>query len=416
MKNRATPLAAALILAASAASAQLLQTTGSGTGLNLGSTNNSPFAPTSPANTDPDWIFKCSTPPYLPCTPAEILRRDAVKTSQKCPTVPATAKCMDFVMRNGDSNPMANYSAQTPPEGYKWSSPDCQRIPCRIDPVNPTTPNQQAPSQSPAQDSGQEYGVTGGLIGPPCPPDICKTEGPQPFQDDASFKAAMAVQEAATPGKVIDLGNRSYAYDVGDGTYALGGQINGRPVSGRPNLPEAIPGLQAAIEKKAIADKLAAETRKADENMFTGTSAGGDQNRTATPPGGGRDDGASVDGVQRQLGGGRGSGGPGVASTGGGSGSSGGGAGSTGGGADVIKVAGSSIKLGEIETTFVRNQNMEKLINGAAKNYKSGQMTNFVDGSGQVGGTVNGRQADPPVDAKYLGKQQWAAQEDAKKP
>ena len=410
MKNRATPLAAALILAATAASAQTPPYTSGGSSFN---SNSNPFGAITIPNTDPDWIFKCGTPPYLQCTPTEILRRDAVKTAQKCPTVPATTKCADWVMRNGDSNPMANYAASTPPNGFKWSSPDCTRIPCRIDPIAPTTPTR--PNAATAPTPNQEYGVTGGLIGPP---DLRDT-GPQPYADDDSFKAAIAAQEAATPGKVIDLGNRTYAVDDGNGEFTLGATQGGYPIS-FPRKAADIPGLQVAIEKKAVADKLAAEQLKAEQNMFTGASAGGDQNRTAATPGGGRSDGADVDGVQRQLGGG-GSGGPSVTSSGGTTGSTGGGTGgggpstSSGDGKDVIKIAGSTIKVGEIETTFVNNQKVEKLINGAAKTYKNGDMTNFVDSSGQVGGTVQGRMADPPT-SEFQGKQQWAAQEGPKKP
>lgn len=403
MKNRATSLAAALILTATAASAQLFPTS-NGTGPTFNSSSNNPFAATSPANSDPDWIFKCGTPPYLACTPAEITRRDAVKNNQFCPTVPPTAKCTEFIMRNGDSNPMGNYAAQTAPDGFKWANPDCTRIPCQITPTT-TAPK---PGEKTVAREGEP-----GFIGPP------DLRGPQPFTDDAAFKAAMTSQEETTPGKVIDLGNRQYAVDIGGGQYSVGGQIRGRTVGGTPVPAAQIPGLQAAIDKKAAQDKLVADTNAANENMFTGSSAGGNQNRTAATPGGGRDDGAAVDGVQRELGGGgTGSGGPTTASSGGGSGSTGGGSSggvtSTGGGNDDIKV---KVKHGEVMatgTTFVLNQNMEKIINGAEKTYKNGNMTSFsVDG--EVGGTVTGRPADPPVDAKYLGKQQWAAQSDAKK-
>ena len=396
MKNRATPLAAALILAASAANAQT--TTSGGSVLSFGSSASHIFNVTSApsTNSDPDWIFKCGTPPFLACTTAELNLRGAVLANRTCPP-PASTRCADYLMRN-PPNPLENYSASSVPDGFIWSSPTCTRIPCRIEPTG-ATPADKSTSKQPLTQNDP------GFIGPPDPR---ANTGPQPYKDDASFNAAMKVQEEATPGKVIDLGDRRYAVDDGQGNYSLGGLQGGYPVS-VPTTADKIPGLKDAIQAK-----------KANEAMFTNTAAG--NNPPSTPStqnggrsgggnvGGGRDDGAVVANAQNQANGGRGSVGA-TGTTGSGGGGKGGAATGGAGNPDTtISIDGNATKVGDIPVTFVHNQGMQSIIQRAASASTNGQVNGLVGGNGEIGGTVSGRLKEPPVDAKVLGKQQFEPQ------
>jgi hypothetical protein len=351
MKNRATPLAAALVLAA--ASAQ------------------------TATSSDPDRIFKCSTPPFSACTPAEDAQRNDVLRSRDCSTMPGNTKCVDYLMKNGGGNPIENYSASTLPDGHKWTNPDCTRIPCQI---TSTTPEQKS---SP--------------ILFPLGPD----QDPQPFADDAAFQNALKQQEEATPGKVIDLGNRRFAVDVGDGQFSIGGTIDGVPANGMPKNGAQIPGLKEVIEAKV-----------ANLTMFKGTADGGTPpaipNGTSPVTNGttpsGYNDGVVVAGNQEQIGGGnKGSGGPGEPDR-----ADGGAIAS--GTMDTISIDGQTIEISKIPITYVLHQKTQELILNAAAAHNNGNIPGLTDANGKVGGTVDGRPADPPVDPNQLGKIQAVKQ------
>jgi hypothetical protein len=225
-------------------------------------------------------------------------------------------------------------------------------------------------------------------------------QDPQPFADDAAFQEALKLQKEATPGMVIDLGNRRFAVDIGNGQFSIGGTIDGHPVNGMPKDGAQIPGLTEAIA-----------AQQADRTMFDTSSGGGGTppatpNRTSPATNGatrsGYDDGFAVASDHQTLSGGnKGSGGPdsssGADETDGANGVSAPAA--SGSPNHVVKIDGRTIKVDGMHT-FVRNQRIEK----GLRETTNGEIHDFVGPNGHVGGTVPGRQADPPVDPNQLGK------------
>ncbi|MDP3544098.1 MAG: hypothetical protein Q8T11_16650 [Elusimicrobiota bacterium] len=260
------PLAAALFLLSSPAAAQLLTGPSGGGGFSFGGAGSL----ASQASPVTDFTFRCGTPPWKACTDVEMNQRQPILMARQCPA-PVTAACTDFLMRElGASNPAETIAAYTPPPGREWASPDCQRIPCRLADAPSSSSPRPAPGAG-AVESGLPYDQQPGFIGPPAP---SRNQGPQPFTDENSFRQAMREQENLTPGKVVDLGNNTYAVDTGDGNYSIGGLCSGAPCSGMPKPADQIPGLADALQ-------LANSINNGNKNAFGPTS-------TPAPSGGSR--------------------------------------------------------------------------------------------------------------------------------
>lgn len=396
------PLAAALLLIAASAAAQPLASGFSMTGANSSS---NPFALQLAPGSAPvdEMVFKCGTVPYVACTTAQTNLREAVRTSKKCPQ-PAIPACVDFLMKQSNStNPAETIAAFTPPPGTQWASPDCTHIPCRL---------ADSPAASGQTLAGRSYEDEPGFIGPPSP---FRNQGPQPFADESSFKQAMKEQEELTPGKVVDLGNNTYAVDTGDGNYSIGGLCNGAPCNGLPKPADQIPGLADALQAANSLNNGGNSLNNDNPNGFTassnkqtpnldnsGRTSGGEQQADDTNPsdeakGMGRQ--AAADSVA--VSGNSGSSGSGSSFASNGSPSSGGATAE-----QVIKTKAAA--LGSIEITYTRLQQTEDTIKGAAGAFNNGQMTGFASPNAPA---ASGRLAEPPVDEKYLGKIQASSNE-----
>lgn len=399
------PLAAALLLIAASAAAQPFSTgLGNGfsmTGANSGS--NSLGLQLAPGSSPVDeMVFKCGTVPYVACNDSQLNLREAVRTSKKCPQ-PAIPACVDYLMKQSNStNPAETIAAYNPPPGTQWASPDCTHIPCRL---------ADSPTGSGAVESGLPYDQQPGFIGPPAPP---KSQGPQPFADESSFKQAMKDQEAVTPGKVVDLGNNTYAVDTGDGNYSIGGLCSGAPCNGLPKPADQIPGLADALQAANSLNSGGRSINNDNPNGFTASSnkqtpsmnnAGqtGDQsqaddtNPSDEAKGMGRQ--AAADSVAVSGASGSSSGGTSVASSG---------SPSSGGATPEEVIKTKAAALGSIEITYTRLQQTEDSIKGAAGAFNNGQMTGFASPNAPA---ASGRLAEPPVDEKYLGKIQASSNE-----
>lgn len=404
------PLAAALLLMAASASAQLINP-GAGSGFSMTGSNSSPspfalqLAPGS-APVD-EMVFKCGTVPYVACTTAQTNLREAVRVSKKCPQ-PAIPACVDYLMKQSNStNPAETIAAYNPPPGTQWASPDCTHIPCRLadSPTGPASPSGQTLA-------GRSYEDEPGFIGPPSP---FRNQGPQPFTDESSFKQAMKDQEAVTPGKVVDLGNNTYAVDTGDGNYSIGGLCNGAPCNGLPKPADQIPGLADALQTAHSINSGGNSLNGDNPNGFTASSnkqtpsmnnAGqtGDQgqaddtNPSDEAKGMGRQAAADSVAVSGASG----------SSSGGGTSVASSGSPSPGGATPEQVIKTKAAALGSIEITYTRLQQTEDSIKGAAGAFNNGQMTGFASPNAPA---ASGRLAEPPVDEKYLGKIQASSNE-----
>lgn len=204
--NIKTPLPAALLLAASSASAQLLSP---GPGFSMTSPNAGSFS--LPAGPVDDVVFKCNTPPYIPCTDVHMNKREAIRIAGRCPE-PASSACMDYLMRtSGSANPVQTIAAYNPPEGTKWASPDCTHIPCRL------ADSPSAPSVTAAPKPGDPEFI--GPIQDPPP-------APRAAQDRAALADARSeIGQDGIKG-VVDLGNGRFAKMRDDGTAEVCGRAS----------------------------------------------------------------------------------------------------------------------------------------------------------------------------------------------
>lgn len=163
--NITPPLAAILLMTASAASAQTLAAPGLG-GFN-GAPSNAMSLGGAPA-ADDDMIFKCGIPPNAACTPAQLSRREAVRTSGTC-SAPASKACVDYFMTGpGAANPSQTIAAYTPPAGQEWASPTCQHIPCQLAnvPAKPDAPGEISAASARGNGVKNAAGFGGGLTDP----------------------------------------------------------------------------------------------------------------------------------------------------------------------------------------------------------------------------------------------------------
>lgn len=359
------PLAAALLLIAASASAQPLAG-----GYNFGGgQNTTPFSLGAASGPVDDIVFKCGTVPYIACTAEHMNKRENIRITGICPA-PASAACTAYLMSTrGAANPVETIAAYDPPPDMVWADPRCQQIPCRVvprtDEIVVTGRRRPAPT-----DSGLPYDQQPGFIGPPAPP---RNQGPQPFTDETAFRQAMREQENLTPGKVVDLGNNTYAVDTGDGNYSIGGLCNGAPCNGMPKRADEIPGLADALQ-------LANSLNNGNKSGFGPTS-------TQTPPAGsgrtsqGTPDVASTPSSEAQNSGG--DAGSLFRSNGGGRGAPAGGTSGSGYAAtaassedQVIKTA--AADLDDIRLTHIKTQEIQKGLDATEKSVAGGMDGTFA--------------------------------------
>ncbi len=409
MKNKALPLAAALLAAAVSAPAQTFS---------LGSltspTGTNSFSMTAGAS-DPDWIFKCSTPPYKACTPDEEKRRDFIKSNGVCPA-PVSKACTAYVMQNSNQADqflaIHNNPAMQNEEFFK----KCGTIPyraCTADEEKQRTewlkqgkPNDDGVCAVPP--GGVNFGSLGDLGG----------NTPQPFKDDESYQAALKDQRQAFPDqKIVELPNRTFAVDTGGGKYSISGVCSGGPCSGMPQIPNQM--ITVALMKQD------AQAKQQDTPKMGANAIGSDTVQQA-PAGrapkigdGGSGDGAEVVASQNQVNGGGGSprsGTPpltGSGVTGGGSYSGGSVTAKGDGRSDAnndIAIDGNTVTA-DGEITYIKLQEHQQKIRADEKTFVNGGMTGFAAPNAPTPGTVG----DPPVDPKYLGKIQAAANDGSAK-
>lgn len=253
MKTR-NPLAAALLLLASAASAQPYAP-GAGAGFSMTGTNSAPFSMAGATAENDDMLFKCSTVPYIACTTAQMNQRELIRETRICPR-PVSAACEDYLKRNPfGPNPAETIAAYTPPPGREWASPTCQRIPCRLA-DEPSAPG-AAPAPTPASNS---YEDDPGFIGPPSP---FRASRSAPVMSDAQFQQAFDSAKKEHGASAIDLGNKRYGILNDDGT------INVCGAQGCSKRPQS-----------EFADQI--QLARNESFSFNGASAGGRTN-TGSP-------------------------------------------------------------------------------------------------------------------------------------
>jgi hypothetical protein len=385
MKTR-NPLAAALLLLASSAPAQLLNP-----GASFGTSSQSPFSLSGASASDDDMVFKCSTPPYIACTTAQMNRRELVRETRVCPS-PVSKACTDY-LESAAGRPLSTGPIQllgNSPD-VKWASPDCTHIPCRL-------------ADSPA--SGLPYDRQPGFIGPPAPP---QNNLPPAF-DPKDFQKELAAARAESQNTIVDMGDNRYGVVLEDGTVSVCGSglcSMPRPASEFPKLAEQI---QAAVSLNSGGESL----NNGNPNGFTASSNKQTPNldnsgRTNAPEQAAANNNPSEEarsfGQQAASDSAAVSGTSAFGSAAGGSVASGGYA-SAATEDQVIKTKAAS--LGSIEITYSRLQKTEADIQGAAGAFKDGQMTGFASPNAPA---ASGRPEMPPVDEKYLGKIQAASNE-----
>lgn len=397
------PLAAALLLIASAAAAQPFSA-GAGSGFSLTGANSSPLLLAPGAGPIDEMVFKCSTPPYVQCTAAQLNLREAVRTSGKCPQ-PAIPACVDYLMRqSGASNPAETIAAYTPPDGMKWASPDCTHIPCKL-----VDDSRKSTVIDGIVVTGRRYDQQPGFIGPPAP---LKNALPPAF-DSKEFQKELAAARADNQYTVVDMGDNRYGIVFDDGNVSVcgAGQCTmPRPASDFPKLPEMIQAAQSLNSGAGSINNdnpgFTASSNKQTPNLNNaGRTAGGapaDPGPGASASNEAREFGQQAANDSAAISGTSGSGGSGAGGT---SVASGGAAAAGPGEGEVIKTRAEA--LGSIEITYSRLQKTEADIKGAAGAFDKGQMTDFA----APNAPASGRLAEPPVDEKYLGKIQASSNE-----
>lgn len=348
--NIKNPLAAAFLMTASAVLAQPYAANPGWTG--PGGTTSNLFSLNGASAPDDDMLFKCSTVPYIACTPAQLNRREAMQRSGKCPE-PASKACVDYLMSNaGSVNPAETIAAKDPGKGNEWLSPDCTQIPCRTKPAKEDA--SEAAAHGPAPQPGDP-----GFIGPLLPP------GFYDKQDKEALAKARAEIGQDGVKDVVDLGGGRLAMMLDDGRVGI---------CTRSQCEKPVPADSVKDPKVAawVASNKMTDGSSGGGGMKS-LNAPGDRNNPArtgggptdesgggntTPPGSSnpaRNLGAEIAGDQNSLAKGFGAA---VASTGGGA------AGLTGTGAEaVVKVDGATIaKPSAIPLTYSRlQQNSDQL-------------------------------------------------------
>ncbi len=400
------PLAAAFLLLASSASAQLLNPAPAGGGFSLtsgngGNSNLLSFANTNGSGPIPDASFTCSSMenvhiPFASCTKEQL--DDRKRFNGEC-SAKSTA-CKEYLQRTlSGANPAGTIAAYTPPPGREWASPTCQRVPCALadepEEIVVTAPR-STPGPTPRPDL--PYDQQPGFIGPPSPfntpvgaNNAGITTGPNP--PAPNFDRAFADAKKEHGDKAIDLGNKTYGIlDDKDGTITVVG-----------------PNGSVKKDQSEYRDKI--QQARAEANNYTGTSGGGTpppssnktggQNSGGTAPpanddsgssGGGGSLGRSFASDQASI--------SGAGADGDSSGGSSGGGASTGDGKGYIAVKPSEMQaVGSIQITHTALLKTEADIISAQKAFTNGQ-TGFAAPNDDTGSAAG----DPPISPEHLGK------------
>ena len=268
--NLKNPLAAALLMTASAAMSQtLVLPTSSGFG-----PQTAPFSPTLPGDTD--MVEKCSTVPYRLCTTQELNFRE-IRKGGGC--AEKDFACQRKLMENTGSAPLQLLGNQSNPstandEFFK----KCGTVPYRLCTSDEQKkrdawlaskkPENKKPSADPKGEpttvdeivvTGRRYDQEPGFIGPPAPPD--RPSAP-PAMTDAQFKAGFEVVQNTYPD-AIDLGDHRYGLPKKDGTIEVCSQ------GGCETRPQS-----------EFSDQI--QQANAERRNYTGSSGGG-MSMTSTP-------------------------------------------------------------------------------------------------------------------------------------
>lgn len=411
MNARNLPLSAFLLTAALAAQAQLLNPQAGGSGFTLPNSGLSGLG--GSAGSDPlndDMTFKCGTVPYRQCTADELNRQENVKRAGRCPMSPATDACASFLMRssaNGGANPAQTIAAYTPPPGQKWASPDCQRIPCALAPDDSNTVEEIVVT-APRRESSPKPGDAD-FIGPPCPPEVCGGGANNSGLWDSQFEAI----KEKNPG-AVSVGNERYIVpdpeDPSKWHECTPMMCKRDPVDGSKYADQ----IQAA---RANAAMFNVASHNSDQGRTKSSSSSQQQqdpidpNPTSGAPSTASSDAGDVLSALRSMDrGGEGSGTMGSSWTGTGSGGSGTNGSGSPAGAQTVKIDGGTISsdLGaDGGITFTGNQEMLRRIDAARKDVDSGNVDGMLTTGGQSQAELRGRIAEPPVDSRFVGKQQW---------
>ncbi len=417
MKTLALPLAAAFLAAAVSSQAQSqFGAPFGGAPINLSGVSFTVAAPDGRSPLNVAATFQCADNfvETNVCTPEQKRYRKQVLDSGMCP-MPVIDACAAFIVRSpgaGAFSPAQGLDPLTMTDDFYKK---CGTVPFR----NCTPDEQRAQDawrrgQSVVQGSARGAaagasagtGVDGVVMGPPCPPEICNKS----VDADAAWASQFEQIRAQNP-TAISVGREKYILpdpeDPSKVTECTVMMCGREPVD--------------ASKYSQYADQIQAAV--AGANMFTGSSAGGSRTpppAASTPPGGGpsanprapstgdqggaREDAGDIAAAQSAIG--RGASGQGVSGTGTGGGWSGDAAGASGGSAgrtEPIKV-----NLDEIETTYIPHQQMERRLEATRRQIEGGEVEDLAasDGTTQRSKRLRG---DPPVDERFLGKQQFSA-------
>lgn len=395
--NTRAPLALALLMTVSAASAQFTLTD---LGAAPAGSNPLSLANISSTSNLDEATFSCSSPllvhiPFAPCTTQQL--RDRESFNGVCP--PKSTACADYMKRSlSGANPAGTIAAFTPPPDTKWADPSCTHIPCRLADDKPKT-----------EDPKAETGVNDAIQGPPQMVDMPEggPEGKMLRYPSGRVEYCFDNSCTKTSGKPM---TPSEAKEYLKNEYADQKQLANSLNSGTPtNAGRNFSGMNVNDHPEETTSKDDS-TQKSTPNPG-GTTPSPSSNRAPNYPGSGggssTDDGggqstASSDNNPRSIGanfsddlsrlssGGTGGGGD--------SSSSGGGSASTGRGDEVVKVDGrlATEQMNNTGYTYTKigeaAKNSDALIKGGAAAFgaESGKGRQDVDST--IG------------DGRYLGK------------
>lgn len=404
MKIR-TPLAAALLMTAASATAQF---TSPGLGGLTPAPSNSFSLAAAPVD---DIVFKCSlVVPYRACTTAELNQREAIRASGTCPQ-PASKACVDYLMTQGDAAPVQLLGNQSNPstandEFFK----KCGTVPYRL-----CTPEEE--KQKAAWEAGKDKDkakpdakpeVNDNIQGPPQMVDMPKG-GPEGKMlqypsgrveycfDNSCTKTSgkpMTPSEAQKYLKEQYADQKQLANSINSGPSLTNAgntspDMNGLGLGG-DNPGNAPTGGDPDSTRNPGGATRSPSGNNTSYNPSSNSSSGGDGGGTASSGDNSpRGLGAGIAGDQGRL-----SGGAGASSV------SSDGLTANAGGDAVIKVDGAVAKAEAAKSGYTYTkigaaaQNSDSLIKGGAAAFSP---------------APGGRAEEPPVDEKYLGKIQAAA-------
>jgi hypothetical protein len=398
--NARTPLAAAFLIMASNAMAQI--------GVNgaLPVNNSAGANPLFGGSASPadDLTYKCNLPPYAACSATQLNERSQVLSSRTCPP-PATSACQSFLMANGDSGTGAVQfmGAQSNPATANGEFfMKCDTVPYRPCNMQETVQrdqylkalakqeeasHQMVASKNPTSTTVDEIVVTGTR---PLPP---------PF-DSKDFQKELADARADNSKKVVDLGNNRIGIVNDDGKVFVCGKGQ---CDLKPRKPENVPGFAEAMQRDQSLNSGNVSINSENPN---GTPKGvpkgvGTPPASQTPPADtsvAKSMGGDVVALQNEVSGNN----FGASSASSGSGAGSGAIGGTGvggaKGAEVVKVS-----KAEVDAALAKVDSEGYSFD---KNRDADRKMKVIIGGAQAFNRNTTRLAEPPTDEKYVGKVQ----------